>query len=280
MQPKISVIVPCYNQARYLDECLQSVFNQTFENWECIIINDGSLDNTDEIANSWAKKDKRFIYLTKENGGVSSARNLGLNNANGQWIQFLDGDDKIANTKFEDSAIYFEHYDIVISNFLNFREEKLIENNINFSSEVLNYENLLVKWNLDFVLPIHCPIFKKTSSLFDENLKANEDWVFWLDYFKKKPKYKGLKNAHAFYRRHSNNTTGSQELMMKNEELAFKKIISEIDNESLKLDFFLSRLAYKDKQIKLKNSQIDSISKKLFSKRYLIIDKVLKLLGK
>lgn len=72
----ISVIVPCYNQAQYLDECLQSVLDQTYQNWECIIVNDGSPDNTEEIALRWTKKDSRFRYLKKENEGLSSARNL------------------------------------------------------------------------------------------------------------------------------------------------------------------------------------------------------------
>ena len=69
--PLISVIVPCYNQAQYLDECLQSVLDQTYTDWECIIVNDGSPDNTEEIAKNWVEKDTRFIYLSKENGGFA-----------------------------------------------------------------------------------------------------------------------------------------------------------------------------------------------------------------
>ena len=82
----ISIIVPCYNQAQYLDECLQSVLDQTYHNWECIIVNDGSPDNTEEFANKWTAKDSRFKYLLKTNGGLSSARNAGIETANGEWI--------------------------------------------------------------------------------------------------------------------------------------------------------------------------------------------------
>ena len=64
-QPLISVIVPCYNQAQYLDECLQSVLEQTYQNWECIIVNDGSPDNTEEVVKKWTEKDPRFKYLKK-----------------------------------------------------------------------------------------------------------------------------------------------------------------------------------------------------------------------
>lgn len=97
----ISIIVPCYNQAQYLDECLQSVLDQTYQNWECIIINDGSPDNTEEVALRWIEKDTRFIYLKKENGGVASARNAGIHKAKGEFVQFLDGDDLLEKLKFE-----------------------------------------------------------------------------------------------------------------------------------------------------------------------------------
>lgn len=92
---RVSIIVPCYNQAQYLPEALQSVLDQTYENWECIIVNDGSPDNTKEVAQEWVKKDSRFIYLYKENGGLSSARNAGIAIAKGEFILPLDADDCI-----------------------------------------------------------------------------------------------------------------------------------------------------------------------------------------
>ncbi len=107
MNPLISVIVPCYLQAEYLDECLQSVYDQTYSNWECIIVNDGSLDNTEEIAKRWLEKDNRFRYIYKENGGLSSARNAGIREAKGEWIQFLDSDDMIHKSKFITKSLFF-----------------------------------------------------------------------------------------------------------------------------------------------------------------------------
>ena len=101
MNPLISVIVPCYNQAQFLDECLQSVLDQTYQNWECIIVNDGSPDHTEEIAKNWVEKDARFRYLSKENGGLSSARNAGIEIAKGEWILPLDADDKIGERYLE-----------------------------------------------------------------------------------------------------------------------------------------------------------------------------------
>ena len=84
--PKVSIIVPCYNQAHYLDESLQSLLDQTYTNWECILVNDGSPDATEEIAKQWEARDSRFVYLYKENGGVSSARNLGIATAKADFI--------------------------------------------------------------------------------------------------------------------------------------------------------------------------------------------------
>ncbi len=94
-QPQISIIITCYNLAQYLDEALQSVLDQTYTNWECVIVNDGSPDNTEDVAVKWLAKDSRFVYLYKENGGVSSARNFGIEKAKGEYIIPLDADNKL-----------------------------------------------------------------------------------------------------------------------------------------------------------------------------------------
>lgn len=93
-KPLVSIIVTCYNLAKYLDEALESIYNQTYRDWECTIVDDGSTDNTSEIARQWEEKDARFVYLHKENGGVSSARNLGIEKAKNDYILTLDADDK------------------------------------------------------------------------------------------------------------------------------------------------------------------------------------------
>ncbi|MCG2794065.1 MAG: glycosyltransferase [Weeksellaceae bacterium] len=95
----ISIIVPCYNQAQYLDECLQSVLNQTFRDWECIVVNDGSPDSTEEIVKKWMQRDERINYIIQKNQGVSAARNSGIKAAKGKYIQFLDADDLLEKNK-------------------------------------------------------------------------------------------------------------------------------------------------------------------------------------
>ena len=91
--PLISVVIPAYNAEQFLDETLESVLSQTYENWECIIVNDGSTDNTESVVKKWCEKDARFRYFYKENSGASDTRNLGIKEARGEYIAFLDADD-------------------------------------------------------------------------------------------------------------------------------------------------------------------------------------------
>ena len=110
--PLISVVIPAYNAEQFLDETLESVLSQTYENWECIIVNDGSTDNTESIAKKWCEKDARFCYFYKENSGVSDTRNLGIKEARGEYIAFLDADD------------------LYMSNFLEVCLENLVEKDV------------------------------------------------------------------------------------------------------------------------------------------------------
>ena len=93
--PKVSVIVPVYKVEEYLPKCLDSLVNQTLEDIEIILVNDGSPDNSDKIIKKYAKKDKRIVYIEKENGGQASARNMGVKVAKGEFISFVDSDDWI-----------------------------------------------------------------------------------------------------------------------------------------------------------------------------------------
>ena len=93
MEDLISVIVPVYNVEKYLNKCIDSIINQTYKNLEIILVDDGSQDSSGKICDEYTKKDNRIKVIHKENGGVSSARNIGLNNATGEWIAFIDADD-------------------------------------------------------------------------------------------------------------------------------------------------------------------------------------------
>ena len=93
--PKISIIVPIYNTAKYLPECLDSILNQTYQNLEILCINDGSTDNSPEILKTYAKKDSRIKVITQKNQGLSTTRNQGLEHASGKYLTFVDSDDEI-----------------------------------------------------------------------------------------------------------------------------------------------------------------------------------------
>ena len=198
MNSKISIIVPCYNQAQYLPEALQSVLNQTYENWECIIVNDGSPDNTKEVAQEWVKKDSRFIYLYKENGGLSSARNAGIANANGEFILPLDADDRIgkdytllAIQAFQDD----ESLKLVYCKAEKFGEESGSWDLPDFSLYELARQNM-----------IFCSAFYRKKEWervggYDVNMIYGlEDWEFWISILKDGGEVKHIEEVGFYYR--------------------------------------------------------------------------------
>ena len=93
MEELISVIVPIYKVQDYLDRCVQSIVNQTYKNLEIILVDDGSPDDCPRICDEWGKKDQRIKVIHKENGGACTARNIGLANASGKYVSFVDSDD-------------------------------------------------------------------------------------------------------------------------------------------------------------------------------------------
>jgi glycosyltransferase involved in cell wall biosynthesis len=98
---KVSVIIPVYNVEEYIKDCLESIKAQTYSNWEVIIVDDGSPDNSGKIADQYSEMDKKFKVIHKENGGVSSARNRGLREAIGEFVLFIDSDDWISKNHIE-----------------------------------------------------------------------------------------------------------------------------------------------------------------------------------
>ena len=99
---RFSIIVPVYNVEKYIEECLNSILKQNYKNYEVIVINDGSLDKSGEICENFSKKNFNFKVIHVKNGGLSSARNIGIKKALGEYILFLDGDDFIAKNCLED----------------------------------------------------------------------------------------------------------------------------------------------------------------------------------
>ena len=106
MNPLVSVIIPCFNCDKYLEEAVESVLAQTFTNFECLIVDDGSTDNTRQISESLVRRDSRVKYYFQDNNGVASARNFAIRQARGEWIQFLDADDWL----HQDNKYQYQRY--------------------------------------------------------------------------------------------------------------------------------------------------------------------------
>ncbi len=176
----VSVIIPCYNQAQFLSEALQSVLNQSYGNWECIIINDGSLDNTEEVAAQWLIKDSRFKYIKKANGGLSSARNEGISNARGNYIVTLDSDDKYETTFIEKATFILNNKSeigVVSSWGIRFFKNKYYDIFKPIGGTIDNF--------LFFNASIGTAMFRKNcweecGGYDEEMLNGYEDWEFYI----------------------------------------------------------------------------------------------------
>lgn len=248
MPPLVSIIIPCYNQANYLPYSLASILEQTYANWECIIVNDGATDNTEQVANEWCAKDSRFVYIEKQNGGLSSARNAGINVAKGDYIQFLDADDILVRTKLSDSLDLIQEKEaIVVSNFASFEDvsgEKLLPPYCQLSQELLNFKSILYHWDVSFTIPIHCGFFPKSlfeTIRFNETLKAKEDWLFWIQNAQKNIPFVYLDSTLALYRKHAFSMTKDKELMFANRMVFFDAIENFLPKEEYK-PFLMYRL--------------------------------------
>ena len=141
LQPLISVVIPAYNAEQFLDETLESVLSQTYENWECIIVNDGSMDNTESVAKKWCEKDSRFRLINKENGGLSSARNWGIKESKAEYIAFLDADDILTSDSLEVriNVLIEQNVDLVATKLQHFTDKLPKVSKNNARQDVLYY---------------------------------------------------------------------------------------------------------------------------------------------
>lgn len=170
--PKISIIVPIYNVEKYLSKCLDSLVNQTLQDIQIILVNDGSTDNSTKIAKEYqAKYSEKIIYLEKENGGLSDARNFGLKHATGEYISFVDSDDYINEKLYSNLEKYMnEKYDIIKIAISKVDENgKIIEKNKSPMTENKTGEEIFnILYKTDKMLePAWAYIYKR--SFWEEN---------------------------------------------------------------------------------------------------------------
>lgn len=206
----VSIITPCYNSEKYLRETLESVCAQTFQYWECIMVNDGSSDATLSIMEDFSRKDSRFISINKNNEGVSVARNIGASYANGKYLLPLDSDDLIDSTYLEKAVKHFEENPL--TKLVYCKARFFGDLNKSWDLEEYSYESLL--WNNCIFVSA---IFRKEdfvkSGGFNPNMVYGfEDWDFMLSLLLPNDVVYRIPEELFFYRirQSSRNATASQ----------------------------------------------------------------------
>lgn len=147
MESLVSIIVPIYNVEPYLKKCIDSIINQTLKDIEIILVNDGSTDNCGQIIDEYAKKDKRIIAINKENGGQSSARNMGLDIAKGKYVGFVDSDDSIDSEMYGllYNGIEESRADVCVCGRQAYSEDGELVNKIEIQDELIYFNNNVVE---------------------------------------------------------------------------------------------------------------------------------------
>lgn len=226
---KISIVIPVYNASKYLSKCLDSVINQSYSNIEIVLVDDGSRDNSGNICDEYSNKDKRIKVIHKENGGVSSARNTGIDNATGNYVTFIDSDDII-------------HPDYVKKLVANLTDNNLsvchieyFKNDVNFSSTFdetieLNKNEFINLCKMTLLNTPCCKLYnldviKKNKIYFDNSLSLGEDLLFNLEYLKFIEKITIINQKLYYYRKDDNNTlsTSYNPKMLEIQSLLFNK---------------------------------------------------------
>lgn len=193
-QPLISLIIPVYNVEKYLKKCLDSIINQTFTDFEIILVDDGSKDKSGAICDECATKDNRILVIHKDNGGVSSARNLGITKASGEWILFVDADDVVpqGTLLYYANSIATNDIDMILGSYATYDENDNIKkyNTKQFEKTISMLECLKLFYHSDTKLfqgyiwnrPMKRSIIMDNHLLFNESIYFKEDGLFAVQY--------------------------------------------------------------------------------------------------
>lgn len=191
--PMVSIVVPVYNCEKFVGICLDSIVRQTYPDWECIVIDDGAKDKSGEVCDGFARQDKRFRVVHKPNGGVSAARNDGINMASGKYITFVDADDFIAPEYIEDLVKHAHHEEkgsIVVSGMIT---KTPIKQYVSFqyqdeSTFGMPPSELIVKYDLfrdggPYNKLYNLEVVRENNLRFSTQLSYHEDHIFVYSYY-------------------------------------------------------------------------------------------------
>lgn len=211
--PKVSIIVPVYKVEQYIRECLDSIKQQTFTDWECLLIDDGSPDNSGKICDEYAQADARFRVFHVANGGVSRARNIGLDNMIGEWVMFVDSDDAIAVNTLEECLNQAVKNKLDILQFSFARDKNDLGKSNGVQTEIMNLneyilaQKFLVCAGGSFMRATN---IRKNNILFDTNLKLAEDQLFMYNYMDQSSRFQRIEDQFYYYRESPNSATSHQ----------------------------------------------------------------------
>ncbi len=228
INPKVSVVIPTYNRAHLIGRAIESVLNQTYQDFELIIIDDCSIDNTDDVIKEFQKKDNRIIYLKHDkNKGGSAARNTGIKTSRGEYIAFLDSDDEWLPEKLEKQINVFkklsDNIGLVYSGYY-----EVLEQNGEVLSKIIPifkgdiYKNILKSNILGSPTPLIRKICFEKAGLFDETLLSCQDWDLWIR-IAKYYKFDFLKETLAKYYIHGNQISTNINNKILSREIILKK---------------------------------------------------------
>ena len=202
-KPLISIIVPIYKVEEYLNCCVQSILDQTYQNLEIILVDDGSPDNCPAICEAWAKKDSRIKVIHKKNAGLSAARNAGISISTGEWLMFVDADDAIS--KYLVDILYKECSGkncLIVTKFLRFSDALPVVDNNSSIVQSIDFKSLIKARNGYYVwgaLYSHS-LIKQLELRFDETLKNLEDVVWNAVYLRYVESVKCIVTPMYYYR--------------------------------------------------------------------------------
>jgi len=231
----ISVILPAYNASEFIAEAISSVIGQTHENWELIIIDDGSVDDTGSIVDSFLKSDNRIKYISKLNSGVSDSRNVGIKKAQGNFIAFLDADDVWLSDNLKKKLEELDSCDVIYSECELIDEHSKLINKVLTGSEQPELIDLLLLKGNYITAPSGWLIKKEVLTKigeFDINLSNNADQDLWIRILSNGFKIKLIQDVLWKYRVHNKNMSGNISLLESDSVYMFDKFYKSAVNYS------------------------------------------------
>lgn len=242
--PIVSIVIPCYNGARTLRQTLESVRRQTLADWECIMVDDGSTDKSDIIFEAYRRNDTRFRRIRQENQGLASARNTGLQQARGMFVQFLDADDLLLGNKLETAVTAMKsnsEADAVYCDYALLSGNELFQTLPSRIPDDEAVKSFLFRWNVDFIIPVHAFLFRTRVAqqfTFAGDLKSHaEDVDCWIRMALKGVRFAYQDGVGVVYRITAQSATSDEERLILSRIHVLQSYVHEPALQHFSLDF-------------------------------------------